>query len=233
MLTILQSSGAPLSTTAPLTTSSNAVATTTSSHATTASPTPVATTETIINPGGGFSTVTVTSSPSSAASETLSSDQHHSNGNSLSGGKAAGLAIGLIAFLALVGGIGYFCWRKRKNNSSASEYGGISRHGSTLVAGAAQPPSRTMSENSRYVLTTDGRAVYPAWEDDNHAGARSSRLVPIDPRLDPYNGIYQQPGAIRRSRDSVNTLNDGHDYSRKVAKPVLRAMNPDPDTPKG
>lgn len=177
-------------------------------------------------------TITPTSPPGSEATESLTANQHSGGGGgSLNGGQAAGLAIGLLAFAAIVGGIGYFCWRKRKQNKAQSEYGGISRRGSTLVSGGAQPPSRTMSENSRYVLATDGRAVYPAWEnDDNQAGSRSSRLVPIDPRLDPYAGIYQQ-GAGRQSHDSVNTIHDGRDYSRRVANPkapVLRAMNPDP-----
>lgn len=112
------------------------------------------------------------------------------------------------------------------------EYGGLSRQDSVLVSNGPHPPSRTMSENSRYVLATDGRAVYPAWEnDDSQPGSRTSRLVPVDPRLDPYAGIYQQPG--RASHDSVNTLHDGRDYSRRVATgPVLRAMNPDPEMPR-
>lgn len=118
-----------------------------------------------------------------------------------------------------------------------SEYGGISRRGSTLVSGGgAQPPSRTMSENSRYVLSTDGRAVYPTFHNDGdnfqpQNASRSSRLVPIDPRLDPYAGIYTQ-GTAGASRESLNTISDGRDYSRRVAKtPVLRALNPDPETP--
>jgi hypothetical protein len=58
-------------------------------------------------------------------------------------------------------------------------------------------------------------------------GRRPSRLLPVDPRLDPFSvGIYTRS----KSHESINTLRDDHDYSRKVHQPkVLRATNPDPD----
>lgn len=88
------------------------------------------------------------------------------------------------------------------------------------AAGPVTGPSRTMSENSRYVLGTNGRTVVEAWESDG-------KLVPVDPRLDPFAPVY---GAGRKSGESVGTLRDDHDYSRRVlggSGPVLRAMNPD------
>ncbi|CEJ90011.1 hypothetical protein VHEMI05823 [[Torrubiella] hemipterigena] len=59
------------------------------------------------------------------------------------------------------------------------------------------------------------------------AGNRSSMLQ-IDPRMDPFNqGLYARSG----SAESVNTLHDDHDYSRRIQAPkVLRATNPDPET---
>lgn len=62
---------------------------------------------------------------------------------------------------------------------------------------------------------------------DANGGNRGSRLLPADPRMDPYsNGLYVQ----RKSRESVHTLRDEQDYSRRVHQPrVLRATNPDPD----
>src|SRR5690606_28562476 len=58
------------------------------------------------------------------------------------------------------------------------------------------------------------------------AGNRNSRLLPVDPRMDPFTqGIYVRT----KSRESINTLHDDHDYSRRVHQPrVLRATNPDP-----
>ncbi len=45
--------------------------------------------------------------------------------------------------------------------------------------------------------------------------------------MDPFKqGLYARNG----SHESVNTLRDDHDYSRRIQQPkVLRAMNPDPE----
>jgi cell wall integrity and stress response component len=85
-----------------------------------------------------------------------------------------------------------------------------------------------MSENSRYVLGTNGRDVVETWEpDQDPPGSRKSRLMPVDPRLDPFAPVYQR--GENKSRESVNTLRDDHDYSRRVHQqgPILRATNPD------
>ncbi|KAL5614841.1 hypothetical protein BROUX41_004922 [Berkeleyomyces rouxiae] len=58
-------------------------------------------------------------------------------------------------------------------------------------------------------------------------GRRDSRLMPMDPRMDPYSPAFR-----RQSQDSVGTLRDEQDYSRRVHQPqprVLRAVNPDPE----
>jgi len=85
-----------------------------------------------------------------------------------------------------------------------------------------------MSENSRYVLGTDGRQVVETWEPGDAPGSRRSRLMPVDPRLDPFASVYQRNGD-NKSRESVNTIRDDHDYSRRVVHqgPILRATNPD------
>lgn len=88
-----------------------------------------------------------------------------------------------------------------------------------------------MSESSRYVLGTDGRQVVETWEPDlrDVTGSRRSRLIPVDPRLDPYAPVYHRGENV--SRESINTLRDDHDYSRKVHQQgtILRATNPDTD----
>ncbi|KAG6036444.1 hypothetical protein E4U41_005716 [Claviceps citrina] len=57
-------------------------------------------------------------------------------------------------------------------------------------------------------------------------GNRSS-LLPVDPRMDPFQqSLYARTG----SRESIGTLRDDHDYSRRIQQPkVLRATNPDPE----
>lgn len=108
----------------------------------------------------------------------------------------------------------------------------MSRRDSTVAVGGVVP-SRTMSESSRYVLNTDGRQVVESWEGENdQVGTRRSRLMAtVDPRLDPFAKVYQRAGDSK-SRESVNTIRDDHDYSRRINQqgPILRATNPDPDT---
>lgn len=63
-------------------------------------------------------------------------------------------------------------------------------------------------------------------EDDMYGSHRMS-MKPMDPRLDPKQtfGLYRAA-----SHDSINTLRDDHDYSRRVHQPgrVLRVTNMDP-----
>lgn len=72
-------------------------------------------------------------------------------------------------------------------------------------------------------IATPGAAMLAG----SQAGSRGSRLMPADPRMDPYSdGLYVRT----KSHESVNTLRDEQDYSRRVHQPrVLRATNPDPD----
>lgn len=92
-------------------------------------------------------------------------------------------------------------------------------------------PQRTMSENSRYMLATDGRQVVEGYDESTTPGSgtsRLSRLLPVDPRLDPFAPVYLR-GDASKSRESVRTIQDNHDYSRRVHQqaPILRATNPD------
>lgn len=63
-------------------------------------------------------------------------------------------------------------------------------------------------------------------EEDVYGSHRMS-MKPMDPRLDPKQtfGLYRAA-----SHDSINTLRDDHDYSRRVHQPgrVLRVTNMDP-----
>jgi hypothetical protein len=168
---------------------------------------------------------TITIVPTAPANSQNGTSQKSSSGGLGTGG-AVGLTIGLVALIAVVTALLWLYFR-RKRKQEAEEFNNASRRGST--AGLGGPiPSRTMSENSRYVLGTDGRQVVETWEPGDGPGSRRSRLMPVDPRLDPFAPVYQRSGD-NKSRESMNTIRDDHDYSRRVVHqgPILRATNPD------
>lgn len=166
-------------------------------------------------------TVTYTPTAPPTSSPT---NESKSSSNKLGTGGTVGLSIGLVALAGIIGALIFFFLRRRRQQE---EEKGPSRGGSSAGMGG-QIPSRTMSENSRYVLGTDGRQVVETWEPSDTPGSRRSRLVPVDPRLDPFAPVYQR-GDGNVSRESINTLRDDHDYSRRVHQkgPILRATNPD------
>ncbi|KAA8570019.1 hypothetical protein EYC84_002356 [Monilinia fructicola] len=205
------------------TSTSSSISTTSSSTSSTWTPTPIVSLETIT---GQVRTVTVT--PTAPPSESNKSSVSKSSGG-LSTGGAVGLTIGLVALVAIIAGIIFFCIRKRRQEK-AEAYNAVNSRRESLAGVGGPIPSRTMSENSRYVLGTDGRRVVETWEPEIHTpGSRKSQLMPVDPRLDPFASVYQR--GDNKSRESINTIRDDHDYSRRVHQqgPILRAVNPDPD----
>ncbi|KAF7934954.1 uncharacterized protein EAE98_002999 [Botrytis deweyae] len=199
---------------------------TSGSTSSTWTPTPVISLETVT---GQVRTVTVT--PTAPPNSNSNSSASKGDGG-LTTGAAVGLTIGLVALIAIIAGVAYFCVRKRRQEK-AEQYAAVNSRRESLagVAGVGGPiPSRTMSENSRFVLGTDGKRVVETWEPELHTpGSRRSQLMPVDPRLDPFAAPYQR--GDNKSRESINTIRDDHDYSRRVHQtgPILRAVNPDPD----
>lgn len=183
-------------------------------------PTPITSVETVT---GQVRTVTTTpTSPPTAGDNSGTFEQIASHG--LNAGQAVGLTIGLVALVALIGGILFFCVRKRRQ-PAGDQFDDFVRGDNS----SGPLPRRTMSETSRYMLGTDGRQVVEGWEPETEvAGSRRSRLIPVDPRLDPFAPVYQR-GDGSRSRESVATIRDDHDYSRRFhnGRPILRATNPD------
>lgn len=227
--TVQQSSDTPSPTTQP-----SSIITQTSQSSTSTSPsitwtpTPVVSLETLT---GQVRTVTVTPTVPPATENTQTSQNVNavSKGSGLGTGGAVGLTVGLVALVAVIGAMVFYCFKKRRQEKEAEEYNNLSRRGSSSGFGGPAP-SRTMSENSRYVLGTNGRHVVETWEPEQDApGSRNSRLMPVDPRLDPFAPVYQR--GENKSRESVNTIRDDHDYSRRVHQqgPILRATNPDTD----
>ena len=130
----------------------------------------------------------------------------------------------LIALLAFVGGmLAWMFIKRRRAQRAEAAVGGPkfdSNRGSSAGMSAPTPRTGEMSETRYYM----GGGDRPPPE------RRRSTLMPVDPRLDPFaKGIYNR--AENKSHDSVNTIRDDHDYSRKIQDPprVLRAVNPDTD----
>jgi len=179
--------------------------------------------------GESVRTVTVTpTAPPAVASTNVPEASKGKSGGGLGTGGAVGLAIGLIVVFALIGGALFWLY-KRKKNQNKEEEARRNLHDSqrSSTSGLQGDMTRSMSQHSRFVLGSNGQTVVGGFEPVTPTveGSGSSRisahgLKPVDPRLDPFGVAYGN-----RSRESLNTINDGHDYTRKI----LRTTNPDPD----
>ncbi|TQS38551.1 hypothetical protein Golomagni_00940 [Golovinomyces magnicellulatus] len=187
-------------------------------------PTPTTSIKTI---SGSAHTVTIL--PTTLATPLTSTPmaQHQSN-SGLSTGAAVGLTASLVAIVAFLCSMIYLYLRKQKDQNT-KDCLSLGDQRESIAGLGGQIPSRTMSENSRYVLGTDGRRVVEAWEFKDDTGPKKGKMVPVDPRLDPFASVYRI--GENKSRESLNTLHDDYDYSRRVVSgqrgPILRATNPD------
>ena len=183
-------------------------------------PTPTVQTVTV---GGTVMTVTVT--PTSGVTSPNQANITSSSGG-LGVGASVGIAIGVISAAVLAGVAGFCVWRRKKQRED-EKHGAFqtpSPRGSS--AGMTSSPKATEAGMTPPFLARHPDGTY---ESDN-SGRRRSFLMPIDPRIDPtHTAIYNRDG--NKSHESVNTLRDDQDYSRRVHQPtkVLRATNPDPD----
>lgn len=160
---------------------------------------------------GKVTTVLVTPTPS-AGDSSQENKPVPAGGSGLGGGAIAGIVIGAVAGIALVGLLVWFLLRRRKQDDK-DEF-----RDDPSVSGSA----RGRAGSHHHDLSIAGSSGSPV-----SAGNRSSMLQ-VDPRMDPFKqNLYGRSG----SAESINTLRDEHDYSRRIQQPkVLRAMNPDPDT---
>ncbi|KAI1352293.1 hypothetical protein F5Y01DRAFT_314033 [Xylaria sp. FL0043] len=189
--------------------SSQETSSTRTTHTTASTPT---TSIKTVTAGGTVSlqTVTVTPTPepgTSAGSDTEPSPNKSSHG--LGSGATAGVVIGVLAIVAIIAGIAIFIYLQRKRRRQEEEL-------------ASRPHSHL--SGSQGVMSTPTTTMASVWDGENTStGRRSSRLMPHDPRMDPFaTNIYAR--FENKSRESINTLQDNQDYSRKV----LRTTNPDP-----
>ncbi|KAI6087132.1 hypothetical protein F4821DRAFT_119505 [Hypoxylon rubiginosum] len=192
--------------------------TTTAQHTSTTTPSPSVSVHTV-TAGGTVSLQTVTVIPTvTAGADTSATADANSTGmtashQGLSAGQAAGIAIGVLGAVAIAIAAGVFFFlrrKKRQGQGDIIEDNTGSHRGSS--AGMMSTPTTTMAS---------------VWDGDNASGGRrNSRFMPHDPRMDPYTtNIYSR--FDNKSHESVNTLQDNRDYSRKV----LRTTNPDPTDP--
>ncbi|RYP71411.1 hypothetical protein DL771_004778 [Monosporascus sp. 5C6A] len=154
-------------------------------------------------------TVTVIPTFSSSAVANSSNETPETTPEPQSGiptGAAVGIAVGIIGFLAILCGIGIFFWLRRRRRDQE----------------AAMERSNSGRGSSAGMMSTPRTEMASIW-DEQSGNRRNSRIMPHDPRMDPFAGnLYSQFG--NKSRESINTIQDNQDYSRKV----LRTTNPDP-----
>ncbi|KAI1105832.1 hypothetical protein F4804DRAFT_349725 [Jackrogersella minutella] len=200
----------PTTASASTTHSTTAVPDTSESSATATTPTVSVHT---VTAGGTVSLQTVTVAPTSTTGADTSPDANSSgmtaSQHGLSTGQAVGVAIGVLGAVAIAVGAGVFFWLRRRRQGQGD-------------AITDSPGSHRGS--SAGMMSTPTTAMASVWDGDNtSSGRRNSRYMPHDPRMDPYAAnIYSR--FENKSHESINTLQDNHDYSRKV----LRTTNPDP-----
>ncbi|KAK3390275.1 hypothetical protein B0H63DRAFT_110379 [Podospora didyma] len=221
---------APTSKTLDFPSATASTASTTSAIKSETTPTPAAAEPSVqtVTVGGVVKTVTATPIPTGTTSPSLSSLPPSNTG--LATGAAVGIAIGVIGAIAVAGVFLWLWCMKRKRRTAEAE----ARFGTPSVMGSS---SGMMTTTPKTGEMTDTRFVGPGgrptagWDSAaSESAKRRSHLMPIDPRLDPFaKGIYAREQ--NKSHESVNSLQDNQDYSRRVHQPgrVLRAMNPDPD----
>ncbi|PNP43048.1 hypothetical protein TGAMA5MH_04981 [Trichoderma gamsii] len=128
----------------------------------------------------------------------------------ISSGAIAGIVVGVVGGVALIAAALFFFLRRRRQNQDEYRDDPSVRGSSSGMVGSVLPE---MSVNN-------GSPASPV------SVANRNSTIQIDPRMDPFKqGLY-----IRGSHESLNTLRDDHDYSRRIQRPpVLRATNPDPE----
>ncbi|KAK7750390.1 Cell wall integrity and stress response component 4 [Diatrype stigma] len=157
--------------------------------------------------GGAVPGASTSSQQHQGADSSTSSQPTAENGGGITTGAAVGIAIGVLGFIAIIAALIVFFWlRRRRNEQEAMVERSNSGRGSS--AGMMSTPRTEMAS---------------VWDSEQLSGnRRNSRIMPHDPRMDPFaTNLYNREN---KSHESINTIQDNHDYSRKV----LRTTNPDP-----
>ncbi|KAL6702586.1 hypothetical protein ACN47E_001343 [Coniothyrium glycines] len=180
------------------------------------------TTPTVVTESGVVITRTVVVTPTSGAART---NQGGSNTGAIVGGAVGGVA----GVLAIIGGILFLLWRRRKQqqeqgDGASDSLAGISRNVSTmskagLLGGRRekepQYPSPVVTSFGSQRSRRDGDSISPITASDR----RHSQPIMVDSRLNPR-AVLTFHG--NDSRESIGTIDDSRDYGRQ-----LNVVNPD------
>jgi cell wall integrity and stress response component len=154
------------------------------------------------NSGGQVKTITVSDSTSTsgadAGADSASADASAAGGSKLSGGSIAGVVIGVLGGLALIGALVFMIFFYRKRARSVSPI-----------------PSQDMADNRGSRGSSFG---WPQGADADAGGAVPGRSATFTDRRMKPNAVLYPNGP----RDSSVSLQDNEDYSR----PVLRVCRP-------
>ncbi|KAJ5343177.1 uncharacterized protein N7506_003001 [Penicillium brevicompactum] len=151
------------------------------------------------NSGGEVKTITVAGSSATAGADNASANTSEADSSKLSGGSIAGIVIGVLGGLALVGALVFLIFFYRKRARSVSPI-----------------PSQDMTDNRTSRGSSFMRGFFPQGE-GGPVPTRSGTTF-TDNRMKTNTVLYPNG-----PRDSSVSLQDNEDYSR----PVLRLTNPD------
>lgn len=156
--------------------------------------------------GGVIRTVTITPDPTNSSGEGGNAENSN-NGSGGDGGLGTGgivgIVVGVIGGVLVIAGIVLFWFLKRRKRTQEEGY--------------QDDPSVRGSSSDR--VNPEMAASAGSSGSAAHNSNRNSTLQ-IDPRMDPFKqGLYARNG----SHESIDTLRDDRDYSRRI----LRATNPD------
>ncbi|KAG9251615.1 uncharacterized protein F5Z01DRAFT_272911 [Emericellopsis atlantica] len=144
--------------------------------------------------------------------------QSKNDGGGLGTGAVVGIVVGVIAAVLIAAGAILFWFFKRRKRNQQSDYteDPSVRGNSSDRVGSSHPE-----------MSKGAGALSGAGSNSPTSTSNRNSMLAIDPRMDPFKqGLYMRNG----SHESINTLRDDHDYSRRIQSPkVLRATNPDPD----
>ncbi|KAI2794027.1 hypothetical protein POX_a00617 [Penicillium oxalicum] len=184
-------------------TSSSSKSTSTTSSTSSTTTDPASTTGSVVmvetTLAGLVKTITVPA-PSGTGTQDSSSNSGGSGTGNLSGGSIAGIVIGVLGGLALVGALIFMVFFYRKRARAASPI----------------PSTADMTEHRASQASSFSRGVFPQGAQDLSGSSLGRKHTFTDNRL--KTDIYPNG-----PRDSSVSLQDNEDYSR----PVLRLTNPD------
>ena len=178
---------------------------------------------TVVTESGVVITRTVVYSPTSAPAKT-----EKENDGPNTGAIAGGAVGGVVGLLAIVGGILFLLWRRRKQQhlrGGDADASGITRNTSTMSRSGLLGSSSEKGNHNLPPLVTnmgsqrsrhDADSISPMTASDR----RYSQPVLVDSRLNPR-AVLTFHGS-NESRESLASIDDSRDYGRQ-----LNVVNPD------